>query len=221
MSQEPGGSRARGRGRPPAGVREAILAAARDLIGTGGLAKLTTREVARRAGVSEASVFYHFQDKASLLEHVVLDGLTPLKAPIPGLAEGGGDVALDALLMHTGTALEAFFDNIMPVVTAVQSDADLRHAFAERLVKGDLGPHRGVLMLSQYLEAMAAAGEASAGVDTRAASLMLIGSCFLRSWERQMAGPERGQTLPGLASVVATLVQLLAPPGQEAGDRPD
>jgi AcrR family transcriptional regulator len=219
MSQVPDESRARGRGRPPAGAREAILAAARELIGTGGLAKLTTREVARRAGVSEASVFYHFQDKAGLLERVVLDGLAPLKAPIPGFTEGSDEVSLDGLLMHTATALEAFFDNVMPVVAAVQSDADLRHAFAERLVKGDLGPHRGVLMLSQYLTAMASTGRASAGVDTRAASLMLIGACFLRAWERAMAGPERGQTLPGLASVVDTLVQLLAPAGQ-AGGRP-
>jgi AcrR family transcriptional regulator len=219
MSQVPDESRARGRGRPPAGVREAILAAARELIGTGGLAKLTTREVARRAGVSEASVFYHFQDKAGLLEHVVLSGLAALKAPIPAGA-GDGEVPLDRLLMHTATALETFFDDVMPVVAAVGSDADLRHAFAERLVRGDLGPHRGVLLVSRYLDGMAAAGEASADVDTRAAALMLIGACFLRSWERQMAGPERGQTLPGLASVVSTLVQLLAPPGQ-AGDRPD
>ena len=217
----PDESRVRGRGRPPAGVREAILAAAREVISTGGLPKLTTREVARRAGVSEASVFYHFQDKAGLLEHVVLDGLTALKAPIPGLAEGdGGEASLDGLLLHTGTALEAFFDHIMPVVAAVQSDADLRHAFAERMVKGDLGPHRGVQLLSQYLEVMAATGEASADVDARAAALMLIGACFLRSWERQMAGPERGQTLPSLASVVGALVQLLAPPGPQS-DCPD
>ena len=217
MSQVPdepragAGAGARARGRPSAGVREAILAGARELIGEDGLAKLTTREVARRAGVSEASVFYHFQDKAGLLEHVVLDGLAPLKAPIPGFTEGGDDLPLDGLVMHTAMALEAFFDNVMPVLAAVQSDADLRRAFAERLVRGDLGPHRGVRVLSQHLDAMAASGRASADVDTKAASLMLMGACFMRSWERQMAGPERGQ-LPPLASVVSTFVQLLAPP---------
>jgi AcrR family transcriptional regulator len=211
MSQDE--SAPRGRGRPPAGVREAILAAARELISEDGLAKLTTREVARRAGVSEASVFYHFQDKAGLIEHVVHDGLGMLQAPIPGVTEAGREVPLDGLLLHTATALEAFFDNVLPVVAAVQADAELRHAFAERLVKGDLGPHRGVQMLSQHLEAMTAAGRANADVDAEAASLMLIGACFLRSWERQMAGPERGQPLPDLPSLVKTLVQLLAPPG--------
>jgi AcrR family transcriptional regulator len=208
MSQHQPG--ARGRGRPPAGVREAILAAARNLISQEGLAKLTTREVAKRAGVSEASVFYHFQDKAGLLEHVVHEGLGTLQAPITGEAETG--LPLDRLLMNTATALEAFFDNVLPVVAAVQADAELRHAFAERLVQGDLGPHRGVRELSQHLKAMTAAGRARADVDAKAASLMLIGACFLRSWERQMAGPERDQPLPGLPSVVKTIAQLLAPP---------
>jgi AcrR family transcriptional regulator len=209
MSQVPGESRPCGRGRPSAGVREAILVAARELISEDGLAKLTTREVARRAGVSEASVFYHFQDKAGLLEHVVLDGLLLLETPIPSAVEG--DPPLDGALMQIATAFEDFFDHIMPVLAAVQADADLRHAFAERLVKGDLGPHRGVLLLSQILTGMTETGKASADVDTKATALLLISACFLRSWERQVAGPERGQTLPDLASVVSTLAKLLAP----------
>jgi AcrR family transcriptional regulator len=219
MPQVPDEPRARGRGRPPAGVRDAILAATKEVITEDGLAKLTTREVARRAGVSEASVFYHFQDKAGLLQQVLLDGLELLHAPIPGFAENTG-LPLGGVLMHTGKALEEFFDTVMPVISAAQSDADLRHAFAARMVEDDLGPHRGVRQLSQYLTAMAEDGQASTGIDTRAASLMFIGACFLRSWERQMVGPERGQSLPALPTVVDTLVQLLTPAGPAASDRP-
>jgi AcrR family transcriptional regulator len=94
----------------------------------------------RRAGVSEASVFYHFQDKAGLLEQVVLTGLAPLKALIPdGAGDGPGSSSLAGTLMPLATALEAFFDHAMLVLAAVQSDAGLRHSCAERLVLGDLG----------------------------------------------------------------------------------
>ena len=204
-------TQARRRGRPPAGAREAILAAAWDLISEEGLATLTTREVAKRAGVSEASVFYHFGDKAGLLEQVVLTGLAPLKAPGPDTAGGPGGASLAATLGRLATALEAFFDHAMPVVAAVQSDASLRHSFAKRLVAGDLGPHRGVQLLSQQLTMLSADGLVDPGVDPAAASLLLIGACFLRSWERQMTGTERVPTLPALPDVVQTLAQLLAP----------
>lgn len=207
MAEEP---QARRRGRPPAGAREAILAAAGDLISEADLATLTTREVARRAGVSEASVFYHFGDKAGLLEQVVLAGLTPLKAPGLG-AEGPGGESLAGTLGRLATALEAFFDHAMPVLAAVQSDAGLRRSLAKRLVDGDLGPHRGVQLLSQQLIMLSAGGQADPGVDPEAASLLLIGACFLRSWERQMTGTERAPTLPALPDVVHTLAQLLAP----------
>lgn len=204
-------TQARRRGRPPAGAREAILTAAWDLISEAGLGTLTTREVAKRAGVSEASVFYHFGDKAGLLQQVVLTGLAPLKAPRPDTTGGPGDTSLAGTLGRLATALEAFFDHAMPVLAAVQSDASLRHSFAERLVAGDLGPHRGVQLLSQQLTMLSDAGLADSGVDPEAASLLLIGACFLRSWERQMTGAERAPTLPGLPGLVHTLAHLLTP----------
>ncbi len=218
----------RRRGRPPAGAREAILAAAIELIREEGLAALTTREVASRAGVSEASVFYHFQDKAGLLEQVVLGGLTPLKAITPGgPGEPGGagspagpgepGSALAGALLPLATALEAFFDHAMPVLAAVQSDASLRRSFAGRLVEGDLGPHRGMQLLSEQLTAMSARGLADPDADPEAASLLLIGACFLRSWERQVTGSLRACALPGLPGLVREFARLLAPPGAGPG----
>lgn len=207
---EPQGSSVRRRGRPPAGAREAILAAASELISEGGLSDLTTREVARRAGVSEASVFYHFQDKAGLLEQVVLTGLEPLKEQDVAASEAP-DQPLEETLLQLSTALEGFFDHAMPVLSAVQADASLRQAFTERLVKGDLGPHRGVRLLSQHLTTMAERGLADSQTDTEAVAMLLIGACFLRSWQRQLSGAGRDSALPGLPGVVSALARLLTP----------
>jgi AcrR family transcriptional regulator len=205
----------RRRGRPSSGAREAVLAATLELIREEGLAQLRTRDVAERAGVSEASVFYHFKDKVGLLQEALLTGLEPLRALDPEVAAGHADRPLADTLLEVATALEAFFDHAMPVLSAVQSDSALRPAFAERLTKGDHGPHRGVGLLAGYLTGMAERGLLSPGVDVEAAGALLTGTCFQRSWLRYLAGPRRRESLPGLRRTVHEVARLLSPSDTE------
>src|SRR3954454_9702169 len=123
------------RGRPPSGGREAILAATLALLRERGIARLTTRDVAERAGVSEASVYYHYTDKAGLLRAVFAAGLPPLQAL---------DVTGPTALLTLGTELERFLEQALPVMMAAQSDAALRDELSRYLAENDLGPHRGV-----------------------------------------------------------------------------
>ncbi|GAA2403700.1 hypothetical protein GCM10010191_09120 [Actinomadura vinacea] len=52
--------------RSPATVRALVLEAARELFAEQGYAQVSTREIARRAGVTQAQVFRHFGSKAVL-----------------------------------------------------------------------------------------------------------------------------------------------------------
>jgi AcrR family transcriptional regulator len=202
----------RGRGRPSKGAREAILTAALEVIGEQGLARLTTREVARRAGVSEASVFYHYRDKVSLLQAVTLAALEPLKALDLDPAAGQSARSLSQTLLAIGTALEGFFDGALPILEMVQADPAIRTEFAHRLSRGNYGPHRGVGFVSEHLGGMVDLGRVRPDVDTDAAALLLVGACFLRAWLRHLAGPGRADTLPRLEDTTAALAALLAPP---------
>ena len=199
----------RGRGRPSAGAREAILAAALEFISDEGLSKLTTREVARRAGVSEASVSYHFRDKVGLLQEVVLVGLEPLKGLDTGLLTGRTGEPLEETLRTIATALERFLGRTMPVVEAVQADATLRAEFAARLAERDLGPHRGVRLIAAHLEEMRQRGAVRPDADTQAAALLLAGGCFLRTWQRYLTG--RDGMLPSMEEATTGLARLLSP----------
>ena len=89
----------------PAGG-EAILAAALTLLRERGIARLTTREVAALAGVSEASVFYHYKDRAGLLQAVFEQGLQPLQA-----------LALDDRLAGAGV------DEVLTLLRAARSSS--------------------------------------------------------------------------------------------------
>jgi AcrR family transcriptional regulator len=196
----------RRRGRPPAGGREAILAAALTLLRERGIARVTSREVAALAGVSEASVFYHYKDRAGLLQAVFEHGLRPLRA----LAQGGlPGTDLHDVLTRFGHTLEEFLDQGLPVVAAAQSDVALRDALVAHMTDQDLGPHRGVQALGDYLAAEQAAGRVRSGVNPYAVAMLFVGACNTRAAQRLM--PTRGAELPSLEDVIRATEELLRP----------
>ncbi|HLX78893.1 MAG TPA: TetR/AcrR family transcriptional regulator [Acidimicrobiales bacterium] len=197
------------RGRPASGAQAAILASALELIKERGLAHVTTREVARRAGVSEASVFYHFHDKVGLLQAVVLAGLLPLEELDLVTLSGSEGVSLADAFFEIGSAFESFFDRALPVCEAVHADTALRGEFAARLVQRDLGPHRGVELLETVFAKMANTGRIATDVDLRSTALLLIGAAFLRSWSRHLSEGALSDRLPTLEDVAKTLAGLL------------
>jgi AcrR family transcriptional regulator len=194
----------RRRGRPPAGGREAILAAALTLLRERGIARVTSREVAALAGVSEASVFYHYKDRTGLLQAVFEQGLAPLRELA---ADGLTGTDLHEVLSRLGVALEQFLDQALPVMAAAQSDVALRDAMATYMSNEDLGPHRGVRALGGYLAAEQAAGRVRAGVDPNAVAMMFVGACYTRAAQRQM--PAHAAELPALEDVIRATEALL------------
>jgi AcrR family transcriptional regulator len=171
------------RGRPPSGGREAIVDAALAILREQGIANLTSREVAARAGVSDASVYYHFGDRAGLLQAVFQQGMKPL------LFMTGVDVeALEpiAVIKSALTSLERFFDDVVPVLHAAQADPGLRSSLAAFVDANDLGPHKGVQLLGSYLRAQQQAGRVRADADADAIALMIIDCAFAKAARKQM-----------------------------------
>ena len=199
----------RRRGRPPAGGREAILAAARELLRERGIARVTSREVAALAGVSEASVFYHYKDRAGLLQAVFEQGLEPLQALSSSRRLSGVD--LHEALTRFANTLDGFLDQALPVIAAAQSDTALRDAMAAYMTEQDLGPHRGVATLGEYLAAEQAAGRVRRGVDPNAVAMLFVGACFTRAAQRQM--PAAVAELPGVEDIVRAAEALLRQDG--------
>src|SRR4051812_47429975 len=199
---------ARGPGRPSAGAREAIVKATAELFDEQGLAKLTTKAVAERAGVSDASVYYHFKDKAGLLQAVIEDGLASFKEE--DFAKAAAALSVADMLQRYGESLEAYFDSIHPVVTAMQADHELRERFRAYMSANDMGPHRGIRFLSSLLEGKKKAGLVRADADTQAVALLLQGAAFQRSAQRRIMG--KGSGLPSMERTARELAALLVPP---------
>lgn len=202
----------RPRGRPSQGVRDAIIRATLAVIADSGLSNLTTKEIAERAGASEASIYYHFADKTALVEGVIFEAvlkpLEELAAAFP--AEATGKTLRDALLDY-GATLNAFWERVLPIVSAVQSDIELREEFAGRVAGLGYGPHRGVRVVSDYLAAEQEAGIVRADLEPRGVALSFAGACFLSAYQRHMFGPAARRKLPRLEDTIETLVDLIEP----------
>src|SRR5215472_15487155 len=80
------------------GLRDALIAAAQEILEDDGLAALSLRAVARRAGVSPAAPYHHFPDKQALLDAVAERGFDALTAAMTTRMDkvSGGAARLDA-----------------------------------------------------------------------------------------------------------------------------
>jgi AcrR family transcriptional regulator len=199
-------------GRPPEGVREAILETTLGLISAVGVARLTTKEIARVGGFSEASIYYHFADKSALLEGVILDGvLAPFQQFATSFAERAPDRPLQPVLLEFMEALTAFWERVLPLLSAVQSDAELRRRFRRRVNALDLGPHRGVRLVGGLLAGQQDAGRIRSDVDPASAAMLVCSTCYLTGYQRHMLGPGARRKLPSLAATASAIVSLLEP----------
>ncbi|MFI6843227.1 TetR/AcrR family transcriptional regulator [Kitasatospora sp. NBC_00085] len=208
------------RGRPSTGVREAVLKATEEVLGDAGLA-LSTKEIARRAGVAESSIFYHFGDRLGLLQAVVglhLPAFADATAVLGTFEDGpgggsengfgggsengsGGDLQADLTALLT--RLEQFYRRIMPILGAVQSDAQLRGLLAER--GGEIGPHLALGAVADALRARQAAGRLPAALDPAAAALLLVGAAHQRALHTHLLGEAAVRHLPPVETVARTL----------------
>lgn len=88
-------------------LREALVAAALDLISQKGAAGFTFAEAARQAGVSAAAPYRHFRDREALLADVARRGFELFAARQEAAWDGGRPAPLQAL-QRMGTAYLAF-----------------------------------------------------------------------------------------------------------------
>src|SRR5260370_23405331 len=88
-------------------LRRALLDAALQVLTEQDLAGLTLRQVARRAGVSEAAPYHHFASKAALVEALVVETLYQLGQALQEAGQISAGTPLDRL-MAIGVAYVRF-----------------------------------------------------------------------------------------------------------------
>ena len=161
------------RGRPPsAKSRQAALSTTVELLAEVGYGRLTTAAVAKRAGVSTATLYRHWQSKDAL----VTDAVSSLVAEI-GIPDHG-DVRRD-LLSLMRDAVQLYTTSVAApalrgVTTEMANNRELRDTIRERF----LAAWRTALR--EVLERGSARGELVGAIDCELALDLLGGPLFYR-----------------------------------------
>ena len=196
-------------------TRDRILDAASHVMRTRGFARTTTKEIARAAGYSEATLYKHFQDKTDLFLAVLKERLPRL--PVFGDPDGkdstDGEGTLQGRLVATARGAIAFYEASFPVSASIFSEPDLLAAHRAALARQGAGPHHPLQALARYLRLEQEHGHIRPGADCDAAASMLLGSCFQYAFLRCFAQlpPDPGAAAAHAATIAATLLAGLEP----------
>ncbi|MFH8477698.1 TetR/AcrR family transcriptional regulator [Streptomyces sp. NPDC018055] len=162
----------------PARVR--IVDAAHALMGSIGLARTTTKEIARAAGCSEAALYKYFPSKEELFVTVLKERLPKLGGLLGDLVAGEGSV--EANLTEVARQAALFYAQTFPMAASLYAEPQLKHRHEEGLRELGAGPHTPIQGLDAYLRAEQRAGRVHAGADTYAAASLLLGACAQRAF---------------------------------------
>ena len=185
-------------------TRDRILDAAAELMRTRGIVRATTKEIAKAAGFSEATLYKHFRDKEELLLRV-------LRERMPSLARvevtpGEGHVEDNIWRLMRG-ALD-FYREAFPMLGSLLSEPQLMAAYHERIGRYGAGPRKPVDRIAAYFRAELELGRLTAGADPDAVAALVGGVCFQQAFfgyfaEGAAASPVPDETVTALARTVA------------------
>jgi AcrR family transcriptional regulator len=187
-------------------TRDRMLDAAAHVMRTRGLARATTKEIAKAAGYSEAALYKHFRDKTDLFLAVLGERMpSPLAAVLGTLGERVGTGSVEETLSDVARAAIAFYRHGFPMAASLFAEPQLFAAYRDALHARGAGPQHVSLALSDYLAAEQEQGRVRADADPAAAAGLLIGGCLNHAFLSHFTDDTTDDN-----ALAATLVRTLA-----------
>lgn len=160
------------------GTRDRILDAAAHVMRTRGSAHATTKEIARAAGYSEATLYKHFQDKTELFLAVLHERLPSFQPLVSALTREPGARTVRQNLVEIVCRALAFYHESFPMNASLFAEPALLAAHRTAIGRRRAGPHRPAEAIAKYLAAEQRGGRVDAAVDCDAAAGLLVGACL-------------------------------------------
>ncbi|MGW7517213.1 TetR/AcrR family transcriptional regulator [Streptomyces sp. NPDC054796] len=196
-------------------TRARILDAAEQLMRTIGLARATTKEIAREADCSEAALYKHFPSKEDLFVHVLRERLPRLNPLLDELnaAPRAQDRSVEENLTETARQAALFYERSVPIAASLYAEPRLKERHYEAMRELGAGPHVPLEALAAYLRSEREAGRIRADADPEAAARLLLGACAQRAFLRDFdPGDPSPEALEAFASgTVRALLAGIAP----------
>jgi AcrR family transcriptional regulator len=193
--------------------RQNIICTTERLLRTHGLARLTTRNIARGAGVAEGLIYHHFKDKAELIHEVVEQRLYDAKNVLQSLPLQVGQRTLTENLEEVLSVVYRAHYEIVPIVCSALADHQLRVRMQEIMKERDVGPQHAIDALALYLAAEQRLGRMAEEVIPQVAAKCLWMISIQAAMDDQLMGHETNaaRSRREIRQVVQTMMAGLAP----------
>lgn len=156
-------------------TRAKLIAATTEVVREVGYARATTREIARRAGVAEGTMYRHFPDKAALFFAAFEERNAGLLEEIARLPKQAGSRTVRDNLRQSLTRLATLRDEILPLELSLRADPDLARDHQRVLTELPEGPPPGPPRhLAAYLAAEQRLGRIRPDIDPIATAITLL-----------------------------------------------
>jgi AcrR family transcriptional regulator len=191
-------------------TRERIVEAAEQVLRSKGYARATTKEIARAAGVSEGTLYNHFESKEDLWLCVLSSQRLPgFIALVLSFRERAGSATIRDNLEEIARTALAFYLQSVPMGATVQAEPELLARLREVLLQRNAGPHKANESVASYLRAEQDLGRLRKDVNPDAAAYLLLGACFQRAHWLQFLGEDipEGMEVRFANEIVETLLQ--------------
>ena len=172
-------------------TRQKIIEATERLIQMKGLARVTTKEIARETGLSEGALYRHFEHKEEVFFAIIAQNLPTFldvfKTHLPGTADLASNLQVIAL------AAMQYFSKLVPMSASFLADTELLAQYRAKMSQlttagAAKGPQNIENLLAAYLDEEKQLGRLPASVSSRAIAVLLLGACFQFTYLRQLMG---------------------------------
>jgi AcrR family transcriptional regulator len=196
---------------PATALREHLIDSAEKLLAERQVSAITTRDIARAAGVSDGVLYNYFADKNELLVAAMVRRYAVLVSRFDHDLPEPGTATVEENLAVFGLAALDVVAQTLPTAAGLLSEPALLHRFIDEIHRQPFGPQRMRQPIADYLAGEQRLGRLAPDVDTEAVIALIMGPAFMLGLGEHIAGAPREFTSARIPAIIRTLVRGLGP----------
>ena len=169
-------------------TRQRILDAAEKLILLKGLARVTTKEIAREIGLTEGALYRHFDHKEEIFFALMAKHLPAFYETFQAHQAGSGTPGEN--LVAIARAAVHYYEQIVPMGASFLADTELLEQFRATIRPLGIGPQNVFELVAAYIEEEQQLGRIGRQVPALNIAILLLGPCFQWVFNRLFLGAD-------------------------------
>ncbi|HEU0000233.1 MAG TPA: TetR/AcrR family transcriptional regulator [Ktedonobacteraceae bacterium] len=169
-------------------TRQRILDAAEKLIFLKGLARVTTKEIAREIGLTEGALYRHFDHKEEIFFALMAKHLPAFYETFQAHQAGSGTPGEN--LVAIARAAVHYYEQIVPMGASFLADTELLVQFRATIQPLGIGPQSIFEHVAAYIEEEQQLGRMRQQIPALTLAILLLGPCFQWVFNRRFLGAD-------------------------------